>query len=83
MPDDEAARRTRLCEAILQHLRIHPLAADTAEGIVSSWLPAGAGLADAAAHIDTVLQDMTQKRLLRAYPLPGGRVLYTKGAAAP
>lgn len=82
MPDDEAARRARLCEAILQHLRIHPLAADTAEGIVSSWLP-GTGFADAAAHIDTVLQDMTQKRLLRTYPLPGGRVLYTKGAAAP
>jgi hypothetical protein len=78
---DEAAHRNRLREAILQHLRVHPLAADTAKGIVSDWL-AGAVRADALAHIDAVLKDMTQEGLLRAYPLPGGRTLYKKGAAA-
>lgn len=82
VPDDEAARRTRLCEAILQHLRVHERAADTADGIVSNWLPA-AGLADARADIEGVLKDMTQKNLLRAHLLPGGELLYTKGSAAP
>ena len=82
VPDDDDARRTRLCEAILEHLRRHPFAADTAGGIVSSWLP-DAGMADAPAYIDAVLQDMTEKRLLRAYSLPGGATLYAKGAAAP
>lgn len=81
MADDEAARRKQLREAILRHLRVHPFAADTAKGIVSDWLP-GALLADAAAHIDAVLEDMTQEGLLLAYPLPGGRTLYKKGPAA-
>jgi hypothetical protein len=76
---DEAAHRNRLREAILRHLRAHPFAADTAEGIVSNWL---VGFADARTYIDSVLEDMTQKSLLRAYRLPGGRVLYKKGAAA-
>ena len=71
----------RLCEAILQYLRVHPLAADTAEGIVSHWLQSG-GFAEVPSHIDTVLKDMTQKGLLRAHLLPGGRVVYKKGVAA-
>lgn len=80
MPDDEAARRTLLCEAILQHLRTHAFAADTREGIVSSWLP-DTGFADAPDHIDAVLETMTQKGWLRARSLPDGQVLYTRGDA--
>lgn len=82
MPDDEAARRARLCEAILQHLRAHAFAADTPEGIVSSWLP-GTGFADAPDHIEAVLEKMTQEGWLRAHVLPDGRVLYTRGDALP
>lgn len=79
MPDDEAATRARLCEAIVRHLRTHEHAADTAEGIVMNWLP---GFADAPRHIDAVLKRMTEKGLLSAHALPGGKVLYRKGEAA-
>lgn len=80
MPHDDAARRTLLCEAILQHLRAHAYAADTPAGIVSSWLPAH-GFADAPDHIDAVLEMMTKKGWLRAHVLPDGRVLYARGDA--
>ena len=80
MPNDEADPRTRLCEAILQHLRTHAFAADTQEGIVKSWLPA-TGFADAPEHIDAVLEEMTRRRWLRRHTLPDGRVLYKRGEA--
>jgi hypothetical protein len=79
VPDEDAATRARLCEAIVRHLRQHAQAADTAEGIVLNWLP---GFADAPRHIDAVLKRMTEKRLLSAHALPGGKLLYRKGEAA-
>lgn len=82
MPNDEADRRTRLCEAILQHLRTHAFAADTLEGIVTSWLPS-LEFADAPDHIEAVLEEMTQRRWLRAHALPDGQILYTRGDAQP
>lgn len=63
----------------MQYIRNCPEAADTAEGIVMNWLP---GFADAPRHIDAVLKRMTEKGLLSAHALPGGKVLYRKGEAA-
>jgi hypothetical protein len=68
----------RLCEAILRHLRRHPGAADTAEGIVASWLPAR-GFERAPEHIDAALAVLVAAGRLRCRPLPDGRTLYLRG----
>lgn len=78
MPHDETARRARLCETILQYLRRHPLAADTADGIVACWLPR-TGFEDAPDHIDAALRHMLAERRLAVRRLPDGRVLYARG----
>ena len=77
----DAARRARLCEAILRHVRKHPDVADTAGGIVKWWLPR-TGYEDARDHIDAVLEDMVNRHWLRAQALPDGEILYRRGDAA-
>lgn len=79
MPDDEAAARGRLCRAVVEYLRAHEHAADTAEGIARVWL---AGFDEAPLHIEAVLGRMTEKGLVAAHTLPDGQVLYRKGEAA-
>ena len=59
---------------------MHPLAADTAEGILSSWLPQS-GFEDAPDYIAEVLEDLVARRLLRALTLPDGKTLYIRGDA--
>jgi hypothetical protein len=73
----DADERCRLREAILRHLRRHPWAADTAEGIVASWLPAR-GFARAPDHIDATLAQLVAERRLQARRLPDGGTLYLR-----
>jgi hypothetical protein len=75
---DVTTQQVRLCEAILRHIREHPLAADTAEGILACWLPRG-GFEDAPDYIATVLEDMVDKRWLQVVQLPDGKILYVRG----
>lgn len=75
-----ASHTTRLYAAIRRHLALHPHAADTAEGIVSSWLPAR-GFEDAAEHIEAALDALVTERRLRRVRLPDGNVLYVAGVA--
>ena len=64
-----------LCRAIRRHLAAHPLAADTAAGIVASWLPAR-GFEDAAQHIEAALEALVAAGVLRRHRLPDGNFLY-------
>lgn len=70
-----ASHRKALCKAIQRHLASYPFAADTAQGIVASWLPPG-GIEDAAEHIAEALEDLVAEQWLRPYLLPDGNVLY-------
>lgn len=77
--DDAAVGNTihaaKLCAAIQRHLAEHPHAADTAEGILASWLPAR-GFEDAPEHLAAALELLLADGWLRAYRLPDGNVLY-------
>jgi hypothetical protein len=70
-----ASRKKALCKAIQRYLVRHPFAADTAQGIVASWLPAR-GFESAAEHIADALEELVAEEWLRPYPLPDGNVLY-------
>lgn len=70
-----AAIDTRLCKAIQRHLMTHPHAADTADGILSAWLPPQ-GFEDAADHLAEALEALVAEGWLRAHTLPDGNVLY-------
>ncbi|MDB5812226.1 MAG: hypothetical protein JWN94_4348 [Betaproteobacteria bacterium] len=75
MDSDHDGRRKKLKAAILAHLRLSPLAADTAEGVVECWLSEG-GFKAAPQLIDQVLSEMVEQRLLVAHTLPDGKTLY-------
>jgi hypothetical protein len=68
-------QKERLRSAIERHLAEHPLAADTASGILASWLPAR-GFEDAREHIDVALQQLVAEGWLRAHILPDGELLF-------
>jgi hypothetical protein len=68
-------RYDKLCRAIERHLAAHPHAADTAAGIVASWLPAH-GFEDAAEHIDAALDALVAEGVLHRHCLPDGNFLY-------
>ena len=55
--DRRAEREAQLRGAIIQHLRRHPLAGDTQEGIVACWLPPS-GYDDAIEIIGAVVEAM-------------------------
>ena len=78
MDSKDEAQWAKLKEAILAHLRVSPLAADTAEGVVACWLPS-VGFEDAPDLIDEVLDEMVQQGLLVAHTLPDGNTLYARG----
>jgi hypothetical protein len=75
VPNDDAAERTRLRDAILRYLDVHPLAGDTAEGILASWLPV-CGFETAPDHIEAVLAELVSSRRLEARRLPDATTLY-------
>lgn len=80
MARDDATRNTRLSEAILSHIRKHPRAADTADGILACWLPRR-GFENAPDYIAAVLDDMVAKHWLQTRQLPDGKMLYVRGDA--
>jgi len=73
--DANASHATSLCTAIQRHLKSHPLAADTLEGILNCWLPS-IGFEDAADHVEAAVETLVAARWLRRVPLPDGNVLY-------
>jgi hypothetical protein len=75
--DLNAERKAHLREAIAQHLQGHPLAGDTPEGIIASWLPVR-GYEDASIHISAVLDAMVASGELAPRALPDGRTLYVR-----
>ena len=79
-PDHEAERRKQLRTKIIGYLRRYPLAGDTLQGIVASWLPAR-GWEDAPDLIADVVATMVAARELEARRLPDGHVLYVRGPA--
>jgi hypothetical protein len=78
--DHESERKARLRAKIVGHLRRSPLAGDTLEGIVASWLPVREW-EDAPDLIADVVQTMLAAGELAARPLPDGRILYVRGPA--
>jgi hypothetical protein len=66
--------------AIERHLRANPLAADTAKGIATCWLPQY-GIEPAYEPFVEALQAMVLSRQLRAVELPGGELFYRRGPA--
>ena len=77
--DDEAGdveSRARVRMTIMRHLRRHPLAGDTADGILSCWL---SGSVDAVRVIDEVIASMVAAGELTAQRLPDGRWFYRRG----
>jgi hypothetical protein len=78
--DLDEPRREALRRGIIQYLRLHPLAGDTPEGIVSHWLPA-TGYEDASELIEEVAALMVAAGELAARALPDGGVLYVRGPA--
>jgi len=64
--------------AIERYLRANPLAADTAKGIATCWLP-WPGLEPAYEPFVEALQTMVESRQLRTFELPGGALLYGRG----
>lgn len=69
------SHRKKLCTAIKLYLADHPFAADTAQGIVASWLPPQ-GFEDAAEHIAGALEDLVGEQWLHRHVLPDGNVLF-------
>ena len=77
---ENAAAKAQLRDAILRHVREHPDAADTADGILKYWLPR-TGCEHAQDLVAAVLQDMVNRHWLRAQALPDGEILYLRGDA--
>lgn len=72
------ARIEQLRDAILDYVRAHPDASDTAPGIVRWWLPAN--LVDGAVEmVDEVLRELSGSGALRCVRLPDGGLLYSAG----
>ena len=66
--------------AIEHYLRANPLAADTAKGIATCWLP-HSGIGPAYQPLVDALQVMVASRHLLAVELPDGEILYRCGPA--
>jgi hypothetical protein len=63
--------------AITDHLRRHPLAADSAEGVARWWLgPAHAGVT--VAQVERALNLLVARQKLRRLRLMDGTILYTQ-----
>lgn len=75
MRDERVAAVTEAIQAYLTH---HPLAADSAEGIASWWLPGG-GLEVSVEEVCTALARLIDQGLVAWRQLPDGRHIY--GAA--
>lgn len=68
-------RLEAIADAIAEHLELHPLAADTVEGVATWWLGPGAAGATLE-EVELALGLLVARGRLRASPLSDGRVLY-------
>lgn len=75
---NDASKRARIRKAILRYGHRNPLAADTAGGIVTRWLPR-TGFEWAPDHIGKVLAELVADGSLRTRPLPDGEILFCVG----
>lgn len=77
MRGDEAGLVDTVVVAILDHLRRHPLAADSADGVARWWLgPLHASALPA--HVEQALELLVARRTLRRLTLMDGTVLYAQ-----
>ena len=77
------ALRARLKEAIVRRFHQSRIAADTAHGIHTSWLPENGLEAAAAALVAQVLKELVDEKVLREEPVTGGEPLYRRGPRFP
>lgn len=77
MDANDRSRAQAIADAILAHLRQHPLAADSAEGVARWWLQPplhGASLDE----VERVLEALVARGVLRRVQLGGGGALYSQ-----
>lgn len=79
MPRDPEDLRTRLKEAIVHRFRQSPSAADTARGVLASWLPEAGLQAAPPALVADVLAELVEEGVLREEPVTGGEPLFVRG----
>lgn len=70
------ARISELRKAILDYVREHPNASDTARGIVTWWLP-DVWMHEGTDLIDDALRELSQAGALHCVWLPDGGLLYS------
>ena len=66
--------RQQLLDAIVDYVRDHPQATDTAEGIRTWWVPDA--VLSSEAVLDQVLDALVEEGVLRRERLPGGGELF-------
>ena len=76
MDGDDVQQKARLRAAILRHVQRNAFSADTAKGILVSWLPEKE-FEGAAWLIDRVLEELVAEGWLVSTLLPGGDILYS------
>jgi hypothetical protein len=77
MRADEEALVEAVATAIMEHLRSHPLAADSAEGVMRWWLgPAHASVT--VEQVERALDLLLARRQMRRLSLMDGTFLYSQ-----
>ncbi|HJV60825.1 MAG TPA: hypothetical protein VJ743_07750 [Albitalea sp.] len=81
MRADEEGLVDAVAVAILEHLRTHPLAADSAAGVARWWLgPAHASVT--VPQVERALELLVARRQMRRLALTDGTVLYSQALPA-
>ncbi len=73
IPEDVAA----IAQRILDYLRAHPHAADTAEGIARWWL-SDAAPGHSPEKVERALRILSERGEVKACTLPSGAVVYSR-----
>jgi hypothetical protein len=68
-------QRERVRDAIVDHLRKHPDASDTSDGILMWWLPAA--MQQDPALVEDALDELVTGGVMRRRNLPDGGVLFS------
>jgi len=76
----DAELKARLRASLVRHLRLHPFAGDTTEGMVTCWIPRRA-FDNAPQLIEEIVESMVAAGELVATTLPDGRIFYQRGPA--
>ena len=77
MRADEEGPVNAICAAIVDHLRSHPLAADSVEGVARWWLgPAQANVT--VGQVERALDVLVARQGMRRLSLMDGTILYSQ-----